>query len=568
MGYYKSCNKIDYGLNMIPSSNEITEIATDKIDLTKDKYTLDQNQIQKIAKKFMKEEIGFKMKATKTNENTSIYIGKNKENKRTDAFEFVGNNLSIERVKTVYDSANRPIAHIINFSPKGYCVMSATLKYNPVLSFSSENKFEEEKVSQPEALWWIEKFNLIVHLLNDTNYIIPPEVTNNWMFYGLSDTLVTFNKSLNNDINKTTFNVVKKTNTSNSECRTIEYIAWNSVLLSSSTDTIESVGPLMTTSWGQRGNYNNFCPNLNCGYVCDEVETISTSYDGEVVQSCIRSHYEQRDGERRAVVGCVAVAVGQLMKYWFRNCTSQDIWKSQSFWGVRNGQVNFNFRDMPNSINLYNPNDPNHVALNRFLADVGDGVSMNYGCNSSGANISRSFFSRNDFLIDAFCESYNFTTIKNAIRNNKPVYLSAYNGRSEQCFIFCWYNYSDEHAWVADGYRKINVTNSFVYIPEWRTFIRCGGSGNVELSIKNRSIINNSNKIANILNNPPESDPDPQPLPETTYASYTSTTEYIHHNWGWGYANYGADNWFIGENHQASRVYNFQYNKKMTIIRR
>ena len=567
---------------MIPSSNEITEIATDKIDLTKDKYTLDQNQIQKIAKKFMKEEIGFKMKATKTNENTSIYIGKNKENKRTDAFEFVGNNLSIERVKTVYDSANRPIAHIINFSPKGYCVMSATLKYNPVLSFSSENKFEEEKVSQPEALWWIEKFNLIVHLLNDTNYIIPPEVTNNWMFYGLSDTLVTFNKSLNNDINKTTFNVVKKTNTSNSECRTIEYIAWNSVLLSSSTDTIESVGPLMTTSWGQRGNYNNFCPNLNCGFVCDEYTTVLDNedpyYDNDpnnpkLVSQCIRGHYNL-GYNGRALVGCVAVAVGQLMKYWFRNSSSQDIWKSQSSWGERNGRVNFNFRDMPDKIYGYNPDNLNHNALNRLLADIGVGVGMEYECDASTSpntsNIEQlfgqnlySFLERNNFILDNYNSvgelllgftNYDFNNIRSNIRINSPVLLSAAsieNAHDVNLFfftLFTYYTYSGRHLWVADGYRKIRVTNEMYYTPIINTAIACDG---YDIPFEERNMGS---------------------MPQPYYYTEESTTEYLHHNWGWDDRNNSNSpnrlNWHIGNTQQASRNTNFQYKKRMITLHR
>jgi len=121
-----------------------------------------------------------------------------------------------------------------------------------------------------------------------------------------------------------------------------------------------SLGPLVTTTWGQGNPYNLQTPKW---------------YDGQAT-----------------LVGCVATAAAQVMRYHRWPATGQD---SHSYtWN--NGRNNttlsrnfaarsYNWANMPNSVTASNPAaQKNAVAM--ISADAGIAYSMSYGVQGSGAS--------------------------------------------------------------------------------------------------------------------------------------------------------------------------------------
>ncbi len=119
-----------------------------------------------------------------------------------------------------------------------------------------------------------------------------------------------------------------------------------------------SVSPLLTTTWDQEPNYNAFCP------------------------------YNTGDGQR-AVTGCVATAMAQIMKYWAyptRGRGSYSYTDAPPNFSGNYGTLSANFdtafswAQMPASINSTN----NQIAL--LMYDLGVSVGMDYGDDNQGGS--------------------------------------------------------------------------------------------------------------------------------------------------------------------------------------
>ena len=151
---------------------------------------------------------------------------------------------------------------------------------------------------------------------------------------------------------------------------------------------------LVHSQWHQRPPYNNFCPDLSC----------STS-------------------NGRALVGCVATAGAQIMKYWN--------WPPNGNGGIYNDTYEWTF--MYNSVNTLWPQSVQD-AVAELSFEVGDAVGMNYGCDVSTAwNSSMESAFESNFRYDNLCNSVSrtdytaddwFILIQNQINQNRPIYYS------------------------------------------------------------------------------------------------------------------------------------------------
>lgn len=64
------------------------------------------------------------------------------------------NSLSNYTVNVINDSKNTPAIYVVNLDKGGYVLISATKKYNPVLAFSPEGKFNlDADTPEPLKLW-------------------------------------------------------------------------------------------------------------------------------------------------------------------------------------------------------------------------------------------------------------------------------------------------------------------------------------------------------------------------------------------------------------------------------
>lgn len=179
------------------------------------------------------------------------------------------------------------------------------------------------------------------------------------------------------------------------------------------------LNPILPTKWDQGCYYNDSCPAATGG-PCN-----------------------------RVYVGCVAVAMAQIMKYHGYPTTGQN---SHSYYHVSYGtqKANFgattyNYSSMPNTVSAANP----EVA--RLLYHCGVSVEMNYGTSGSGASSADArtafinYFKYSNSTISDYRDGYADTTWAKLLRidlnQGRPIY---YSGRSTA---------SGGHAFVCDGFQ-------------------------------------------------------------------------------------------------------------------
>ncbi len=185
---------------------------------------------------------------------------------------------------------------------------------------------------------------------------------------------------------------------------------------------IRSVTPLLLTKWNQTTYYNTSCP------------VDAQGPDGHVV------------------VGCVAVAMSQIMKFWNYPETGTGSKTSYSYFngGYGNFTINFaaqtyHWKNMPNSESMYNTD------LEDLLFHAGVAVSMHWGPDGSSstttalANALETYFKYSSNLYYVQRSDYTDTQwlnlMKGEIDAKRPV---AYAGNGP----------SGGHEWNMDGYQS------------------------------------------------------------------------------------------------------------------
>lgn len=185
---------------------------------------------------------------------------------------------------------------------------------------------------------------------------------------------------------------------------------------------IQTIMPMLLTMWGQSGFYDDQCPVDNNGDV--------------------------------ALVGCIAVSLGQVMKYYDHPAVGQGSnsysypsgWPTYWPYGTLSanfGNTNYNWANIPYDCTSANSD------VARLLFHCGVAVEMMYGPTGSGSQMSNSRnaltsnFRYNATLIDR--NNYSTTnwinTLKNEIDNERPI---IYSGADPS---------QGGHAWNADGYQ-------------------------------------------------------------------------------------------------------------------
>jgi hypothetical protein len=233
--------------------------------------------------------------------------------------------------------------------------------------------------------------------------------------------------------------------------------------------------PMLMTNWDQDYPYNELCPEDAAG-------------PGGF-----------------ALVGCVAVSVAQVMKYYNFPATGtgthSDNWSGYGNLSVNFGNTTYEWYDMPNKINTSN------YAVSQLLYHVGVASNMHYGTDGSGADLGDAI----DGLVDHFRYSSSIQYIhhnnysdsqwsailKNEIDNARPVIYEGYD------------NAGGGHAWNCDGY----IGNMFHMNWGW------GGTANGFFTLDHLAaggyyFSDGQGMVINIY-------------PEADYPEYCSATKYI-----------------------------------------
>lgn len=205
-------------------------------------------------------------------------------------------------------------------------------------------------------------------------------------------------------------------------------LAWNDLLATPGpVNAVKAiVGPLVTTTWNQGCNYNHSCPTMTGG-PCN-----------------------------KAQVGCVAVTMGQIMKYWNFPPVG---YGSHSYTHATLGTISATFNLQYNWTGMPNALSTTTTHVDELLSHCGVSLNMDYGPGESSSYTSDMEDALEDHFYYQTTASYkersNYTTAnwRNLLiaehNANRPV---AYRGSQ---------NNVGGHSWTVDGYNNNAATIYF-----------------------------------------------------------------------------------------------------------
>lgn len=276
-----------------------------------------------------------------------------------------------------------PQFYIINFKEGGFIIISADKRIEPILAYSESSYFPLDDFSDmPYGLsFWL---NSTCNFIDSVRYENKEQDMRK---------ITSWRKASNPSVNYIPENV-KDTRSTKGGRRVGEYIYltgdpnWDHDDCNMEGELLASyyyyVEPLLKTHWDQGDGYNNVLPTIDC-YPTPKTPD----------------------------VGCVAVAVGQVMLH----------------------------NKYPTSFGWSHIGPPN-VSTQYFLKEIGKPGNLNiqYGCNGSSAQIldAVEYLTKIGYSVRQDYTSFNSSAIESDVGYNYPAILAGQEG-------------SDGHMWVCDG---------------------------------------------------------------------------------------------------------------------
>ncbi|MGF7082550.1 C10 family peptidase [Mucilaginibacter sp. UYCu711] len=268
----------------------------------------------------------------------------------------------------VPDNVN-PSYYIFNYVGGGYSIVSADNRIQPILAYNDKGHFENSPQLHPGLINWLSVTHKNIQLIKkDRIYKAPKKVTKLWASLATANYVGQHKLTVNN--------------VPPEECHEYNYS--------------NTVGPLLSTAWGQGYPFNVFCP--------------SGSYE--------LGH---------TPTGCVATAIAQIMRYWQYPTT-------------------YSWSTMPaDKYGSYSS------SLAQLMVDIGNDAGMNW--DDSGSSVSGNpeagVFKNSRFgYSTATLASFNYINVVSNLNGGMPVLVSAtYNNP--------FFGIATGHEWVCDGYTDL-----------------------------------------------------------------------------------------------------------------
>lgn len=315
-------------------------------DQTESNSISQENFIELSTAKKIGSEISFKSGSSATDKKTNAGIMKK----------------IIESVQEIKNKNNNTVFYVINYIEGGYIVLSADNRIQPIIAFSEDDKFIVDEKAYSEGLKsWMNNSEKQITAIQNSNLKQTKE-------------------------NKLVWSQVQNTFTQqNIFAKVPSDVCYEHI-------TIETKGPLITSTWEQSNGFNDALVYINC--------------DGS---------------NRHAYAGCVPIAMAQVMKYY--QYPSNYNWTSMPSNSATSSTTNF-ILDIHNAIRNVYPLDPSY-----------DCYSTGVSKYSNMAKILKTQF----HYSSADISPYNYLTVKNNITAGKPVILSGFGNGG--------------HMWICDGYQ-------------------------------------------------------------------------------------------------------------------
>lgn len=326
---------------------------------------------------------------------------------------------TVNSIEPLTNKDGENVMYIVNYVERGFVILSADRRMDPILAHSIKNSFDtKQSLYNPGLVAWIDEFSSIISSIRQSDKETSGISEKLW------DSYIT---------------------------EQLDLMALGTDLICDSSSYTRTIGPLLNTQWGQSCGYNANLPVSGCGINCD-----------------------------RALTGCVATAMAQILKYhadrsWhgnYRNSNNAIV-------------LPLDWSGMP----LLNVNSSPGSDVPTLMDDIGQITDMNYTCEEgSSSHISDAH--------SAFVDNFNFRTalrhdlddisdyelILEEIDLNRPVYIRGQNTKDEdESFSWLFPTYGDGHAWVADGYSyNVNCDTGNSISNSYRIHMNWGWSGNAD----------------------------------------------------------------------------------------
>ena len=275
-----------------------------------------------------------------------------------------GLNKEVESVTPVPDASGATAFYVINYKGGGFMILSADKRVNPVLAFSETSTFPMNDVNGfPEGLvGWMTSTKAYIQSVRAKNTLLTEEMKGAWETSSIQVML--------GPPPSDPWNPGDKPRPGN-EC----------------INKHERVGPLLTTHWHQGADFNASSPLKPCANL----------------------------GNRRAYVGCVAIAIGQVMKY-------------------HHYPASYNWNNMPDFQAT--------TETARMLRDVGVAVGMYYECSGSFASLQGAVggLQKLGYLVKSGGADYD--VLIRELKAKRPIIFLAHDTNGQ-----------NGHAWVCDGWQ-------------------------------------------------------------------------------------------------------------------
>ncbi len=345
-----------------------------------------------------------------------------------------GEKISIEKAKTV---ATNFLKSQNNTQFKSASVKNLTLvpEILPIMTFSKKNEVKSDKVENP--------YYFIFNVNDNDGFVIisGDDATLPVLGYSYKGKIETGNlphafikwmEEYKKQIKYIRANNIAQTDEIKAKWQTLK------------TDTryksgneIQSVNPLLTSTWNQSPYYNNMCPKKS----------------------------------ERAVTGCVATAMAQIMKYHnhpyqgsgFHSYVEDDYGTLFANFGI----TEYDWSNMPNWLDSYS-SSTEIDAVATLMYHCGVSVEMNYGVDVSSisslepvTNALKNYFQYENTVAFVKRSDYNFsnwiTLLKNELENNRPIEYAGIGSGGGHAFVLDGYSGEYFHInWGWGGYSDGN----------------------------------------------------------------------------------------------------------------
>lgn len=317
-------------------------------------------------------------------------------------------NKTIANIESVKDANDIPLFYIVNYSnDQGFIIISAKQNYKPILAYSDKGHFDMANTDKTGVSIWLKEQQLTISTIDELPDSIQARYKAMWTRYNTRREPLPQTRSQDDVMRLISTNVHQWEQEGYTVYRLSDYK--NTAEFKSLPQEVQNSFLSLPLGYANP----NYGGRENVSFI------LSKEIEGSNVNPLIKTTWDQYNGYNMytggAPLGCVAVAMAQIMKY-------------------HTYPIQYNWSAMANTYAT--------STTAEFIAGVGKDLGMRYEQNDTGATIDEA---------EAVFKKYGYTNCNQITHNTgsvcheldlkRPVYMRGTDS-----------NTNSGHAWVCDGY--------------------------------------------------------------------------------------------------------------------